>query len=154
MRDLPRKLTSDELAILFEGRTNFTRRLAEHENPLVVARRLLTEIPENELIEALNAHPRIGGRPASTRSAREQGAEEDPAILSGLATLNQTYEDKFGFRFVVFVNRRPRSEILRVLQQRLTRTREQELSTAIDDLVSIAEDRYRSGALKGNGGRR
>ncbi|HET6781539.1 MAG TPA: 2-oxo-4-hydroxy-4-carboxy-5-ureidoimidazoline decarboxylase [bacterium] len=154
MRDLPRKLTSDELAILFEGRTNFTRRLAEHENPLAVARRLLTEIPEDELIDALNAHPRIGGRPASIRSAREQGAEEDSAILSGLAKLNQTYEDRFGFRFVVFVNRRRRSEILRVLQQRLNRTREQELLTAIDDLVSIAEDRYRSGALKGNGGRR
>ena len=81
------------------------------------------------------------------RSANEQGTKEDPAVLSELARLNQAYEDRFGFRFVVFVKSRPRSEILRVLQQRLNRTRDQELSTAINDLVSIAEDRYRRGAL-------
>lgn len=88
------------------------------------------------------------------RSADEQGADEDPAVLSELVRLNQAYEERFGFRFVVFVNRRPRSEILKVLQQRLNRTRDEELSTAINDLVGIAEDRYRHGALKPNGGRR
>lgn len=105
----------------------------------------MREIPEDELVEALNAHSRIGGRLASMRSADEQGAEEDPAVLSELVRLNQVYEERFGFRFVVFVNRRPRSEILKVLQQRLNRTRDQELSTAINDLVGIAEDRYRRG---------
>ena len=140
-------MTPDELSVLFEGRTRFTSRLAEHENPLAAARQLLRDIPEDELVEALNAHSRIGGRPASMRSANEQGTKEDPAVLSELARLNQAYEDRFGFRFVVFVKSRPRSEILRVLQQRLNRTRDQELSTAINDLVSIAEDRYRRGTL-------
>jgi len=88
------------------------------------------------------------------RSADEQGAEEDLAVLSELVRLNQAYEERFGFRFVVFVNRRPRSEILKVLQQRLNRTRDQELSTAINDLVGIAEDRYRRGQREENGGRR
>jgi len=128
--------------------------LAEHENPLGAARQLLREIPEYELVEALNAHPRVGGQPTSIRSADEQGAEEDLAVLSELVRLNQAYEERFGFRFVVFVNRRPRSEILKVLQQRLNRTRDQELSTAINDLVGIAEDRYRRGEREENGGRR
>ncbi|MGH2426180.1 MAG: 2-oxo-4-hydroxy-4-carboxy-5-ureidoimidazoline decarboxylase [bacterium] len=128
--------------------------MAEHENPLGAARQLLREIPEDELVEALNAHPRVGGQPTSMRSTDEQGAEEDPAVLSELVRLNQAYEERFGFRFVVFVNRRPRSEILRVLQQRLNRTRDQELSTAINDLVGIAEDRYRRGEREENGGRR
>lgn len=88
------------------------------------------------------------------RAADEQGTEEDLAVLSELVRLNQAYEERFGFRFVVFVNRRPRSEILKVLQQRLNRTRDEELSTAINDLVGIAEDRYQHGALKANGGRR
>ena len=57
--------------------------------------------------------------------------------------LNRRYEEKFGFRFVVFVNRRPKREIVPILRERLERTREQELATALDELVSIAEDRWR-----------
>ena len=45
-------------------------------------------------------------------------------MLAELAALNRAYEEKFGFRFVVFVNRRPREEILTVLRERIGRTRE------------------------------
>jgi 2-oxo-4-hydroxy-4-carboxy--5-ureidoimidazoline (OHCU) decarboxylase len=64
-------------------------------------------------------------------------------VLTQLAYLNQVYEEKFGFRFVVFVNRRPKAEILELLRQRLERTREEELDTAVEELVAIAEDRWR-----------
>ena len=40
MRELPRQLTADELAELFEGRTRFAQRLAAEEDPLVRARTL------------------------------------------------------------------------------------------------------------------
>lgn len=135
-------LSVDELARLFEGRTRFVRRLAEDDDPLRHARAVLRALPDEELREALTAHPRIGERPASPGSAAEQGAEEDPAVLAELAQLNRAYEDRFGFRFVVFVNRRPRSQIVSVLRARLQRTREQERATAIDELVAIAKDRY------------
>lgn len=148
------RLSADELAILFDGRTRFVECLSQHENPLSNAREVLRELSKSELHEALNAHPRIGERAASVQSAREQGAEDDPSVLRELAKLNLAYEEKFGFRFVVFVNRRSRSEILDVLRERLRRTRREEIQTAIDDLVSIAEDRYRKGVLKENGGRR
>ncbi|MBI2201016.1 MAG: LLM class flavin-dependent oxidoreductase [Armatimonadetes bacterium] len=108
----------------------------------------------DEMLEAINVHPRVGEGTGSSQSKREQGSEKDPEVLEELDRLNRLYEEQFGFRFVVFVNRRPRSEILKVLRQRLQRTREEELATAIDDLVSIAEDRYRRGILKQNGGRR
>ena len=75
----------------------------------------------------------------SARSAAEQGTDEAPE----LAELNRAYEEKFGFRFVVFVNRRPKSELVPILRERLERTREQELATALDELVAIAEDRWR-----------
>jgi len=65
-------------------------------------------------------------------------------VLTELAYLNQVYEEKFGFRFVVFVNRRPKSAILEVLRERLQHTPEEELETAIDELISIAEDRSRT----------
>ena len=144
MRDLPRQLTVDELAELFEGRTALVERLAEREDPLGSAREVIAELSEEEKLEALNAHPAIGSRNLSARSAAEQGGDADPAILTELAYQNQIYEEKFGFRFVVFVNRRPKAEILDVLRERIQRTREEELDTALEELVAIAEDRWRT----------
>ena len=88
----------------------------------------------------LDAHPAIGGEALSARSAAEQGADEAPVELEGL---NRLYEERFGFRFVVFVNGRPKRELVPVLRARMARTREEELATAIDELCAIAEDRWR-----------
>jgi 2-oxo-4-hydroxy-4-carboxy--5-ureidoimidazoline (OHCU) decarboxylase len=143
MHDLPRKLTAAELAELFEGHTRLVDKLAEHEDPLGAAPAVIRELSEDEKLEALNAHPAIGAGNLSARSAAEQGTGGDPVTLTELAYLNQVYEEKFGFRFVVFVNRRSKQEILEVLRQRLERTREEELDTALEELVAIAEDRWR-----------
>ena len=145
MRELPRKLTAEELAELFEGRTRLVERLAEREDPLAVAREVARELPEPDKVEALNAHPAIGARELSARSALEQGPDADAAVETELAYLNRVYEEKFGFRFVVFVDRRPKAEIVPVLRERLRRTREEELETALHELVAIAEDRWRRG---------
>ena len=143
MRELPRQLSVDELAELFEGRTRFVERLAKVEDPLGRARELARALSDEEKKEVLDAHPAIGARTGlSKRSAAEQGADEDPKVLAELAELNRRYEEKFGFRFVVFVNRRPKSEIVPILRERLERTREQELETAVDELVQIAVDRW------------
>ena len=140
MRDLPRQLSVEELAELFEGRTRFVERLAELEDPLGHAREVAASLSDAEMKEVLDAHPAIGAKALSARSAAEQGAEEAPPELE---ELNRRYEAKFGFRFVVFVNRRPKGELVPILRERLERTREQELATALDELVSIAEDRWR-----------
>jgi 2-oxo-4-hydroxy-4-carboxy-5-ureidoimidazoline decarboxylase len=145
MHDLPRQLTADQLAELFEGRTRFVERLAEHENPLGVAADVARTLSEEEQLEALAAHPAIGARDLSPRSTAEQGAEASPAVVAQLAELNRAYEQKFGFRFIVFVNRRPKSAIVPVLRERLASTRERELETALDELVAIAQDRWRRG---------
>ena len=145
MRDLPRQLTVDELAELFEGRTRLVELLAEREDPLASAEKVLGELTEQEQRQALNAHPAIGARTLSKRSATEQGSGGHPAVLTELAYLNQVYEEKFGFRFVVFVDGRPKSEILQLLQQRLERTREEELQTGLRELVAIARDRWLKG---------
>ena len=138
MRELPRKLTVDELAELFEGRTRFIERLAELDDPLGRAREIAATLIGEEKREVLDAHPAIGGTALSARSAAEQGDDEAPE----LEELNRRYEERFGFRFVVFVNRRPKREIVPILRERIERTRDEELSTALDELVSIAEDRW------------
>jgi 2-oxo-4-hydroxy-4-carboxy--5-ureidoimidazoline (OHCU) decarboxylase len=145
VRDLPRQLTVDELAELFEGRTRFVERLAQVEDPLGRAHELARELSDDEKKEVLDAHPAIGASKLSARSASEQGSEDDPAVLAELAELNRRYEEKFGFRFVVFVNRRPKSAIVPILRERIERTRAQELETALGELVEIAKDRWRRG---------
>lgn len=134
----------DELADLFQARSRFVEALAEEEDPLARAREVLSELPEEDRVEALAHHPRIGAPNLSSRSAAEQGTDADPAVLAELAELNAAYEERFGFRFVVFVDRRPRAEIVPVLRERLERTREEELETGCDELVAIAVDRWRS----------
>jgi len=136
----------EELADLFQAHSRFVERLAREEDPLARAREVLASLPEEERAEALNAHPRIGERRLSGRSATEQGdaTAEHPTVMEELARLNAAYEKRFGFRFVVFVNRRPRAALVPVLRERLGRTREEELATGCDALVAIAEDRWRS----------
>ena len=144
MRELPRQLTAEQLAELFEARTRFVELLATVEDPLGQARELAYELTDDEKKDVLDAHPAIGARATSARSAREQGTDDDPDVLAELEALNRAYEEKFGFRFVVFVNRRPRREIAPILRERLERTRAEELQTGVDELIQIAVDRWRS----------
>ena len=110
-------------------------------------RAALPTLTDEEKVATLNAHPRIGedlGR-LSARSLKEQGEDRLPDdLLPELRRLNDDYERRFGFRFVVFVNRRPKKDIVKVLQARLRRTREEELQEGLRAIVAIAEDRLRS----------
>jgi 2-oxo-4-hydroxy-4-carboxy--5-ureidoimidazoline (OHCU) decarboxylase len=143
MRELPRQLTADELTELFEGRTRFVERLALEEDPLTRARTLVHELSPEEKKEVLDAHPQIGRRTGlSARSAAEQGTDADPGVLAELERMNAEYEARHGFRFVVFVNRRSKSEILEVLRTRIDNPTGEERETALDELVAIAEDRW------------
>ena len=144
MRDLPRQLSAEELAELFEGHTRFVERLAVLDDPLEHAREVASALTDDEKKEVLDAHPAIGAKPTSERSRREQGTDDDPEVLAELAALNAAYEERFGFRFVVFVNGRPRREIVPLLRERMMRSREEELQTAVDELVQIAINRWRT----------
>jgi 2-oxo-4-hydroxy-4-carboxy--5-ureidoimidazoline (OHCU) decarboxylase len=145
MRDLPRQLSVEELAGLFEGRTALVERLAGCDDPLTQADRVVGELTDEQLAEALAAHPAIGASRASlsARSAAEQGDDDDPGVLAELAQLNADYEARNGFRFVTFVNRRPKAQVLEELRERLDRPREEELRRAARELVAIARDRWR-----------
>ena len=121
------------------------------------ARDVLGSLDEPWLVAVVNAHPRIGADPAALRqtsplSFREQGydrsnaaAAADAGLAASLAELNAAYEARFGFRFVVFVAGRPRSEIVEVMRARLngSNTRDEEIETARAAILSIARDRLR-----------
>jgi 2-oxo-4-hydroxy-4-carboxy--5-ureidoimidazoline (OHCU) decarboxylase len=130
---------------LFEGSTPLARRLAAEgpwpsERAMIErAYQLLPGLSEQERIATVNAHPRIGEDPArlSRLSLAEQGAERLPE----LDRLNAEYEARFGFRFVVFVDGRSKSEILEVMKERMKNDRDQELAAGLRAVVDIAAAR-------------
>ncbi len=147
---------------LFERAPRFLARLAA-ERPFADAhmlfsraRQIALTMPADEQRELIEAHPRIGAAPSSVSalSFKEQGYEADAAganvnevdavtVQVELDQLNAAYERRFGFRFVVFVAGRPRSEIIRVMERRLRRAAKAEQNTALNEVVAIAEDRWR-----------
>ena len=137
MRELPGQLSREELEELFSGPSLLVSLLSEVDDPLGRAEEIAAGLSDTDKVEALAGHQRIG-----EPSPEQHGG--DPAVLTELAYLNQVYEEKFGFRFVVFVAGRPRSEVLEDLRDRIANTREEELETGIRELVAIAQDRWRS----------
>ena len=135
MRELPRQLSVEELTPLFSGRTRLVDELATHGDPLAVAEEVALALPEEDQVAALATHPRIG-----EPSEEQRGAE--PEVLDELARLNDEYERRFGFEFVVFVDGRTRAELLPVLRERLENTRGEELETGLRALCAIARDRW------------
>eukprot|EP01111_Echinosteliopsis_oligospora_P012318 TRINITY_DN419_c0_g1_i1.p1 TRINITY_DN419_c0_g1~~TRINITY_DN419_c0_g1_i1.p1 ORF type:complete len:111 (-),score=22.10 TRINITY_DN419_c0_g1_i1:62-394(-) len=103
--------------------------------------------PEDRII-VINAHPRIGLSPAnlSTMSKNEQGAQDSmntEEVLEQLNKLNDEYEEKFKFKFIVFVAGRPKSEIIPVIQERLNNSTTEEANKAVSEMMNIARDRLR-----------
>jgi 2-oxo-4-hydroxy-4-carboxy--5-ureidoimidazoline (OHCU) decarboxylase len=138
-------IAPDDLAAIFERAPGLAERLRGSDAASIVAsaRSEIARMTEQERIAVLDAHPRIGADPASlsSLSRREQGGGADIATLQELASLNDEYERRFGFRFVVFVGGRSKAEIVPVFRERLRRTRQDELATGIDEFLAIARDR-------------
>lgn len=158
LNELDREAFATTLAPLFEGAPRFLWRLAEsrpfetEEDLFGAARATARQMPEEEQVELLDAHARIGADPAtvSTMSHAEQGYDapgEDAWVGEELAALNDAYESHFGFRFVVFVAGRPRVDLIPILERALHADRDEELRRGLDDVVLIASDRWQ--ALRG-----
>ena len=154
---LPPEPAAALLGPLFEGAPRFLARLAAErpfgDDATLISRAhdLARSMPEEEQIELLDAHPRIGANPAvvSELSHDEQGygdgqPQPEPWIAEELEALNDAYERVFGFRFVIFVAGRPRSAIVPILETSLRDERTSELRRGLDDVVHIGADRLRT----------
>jgi 2-oxo-4-hydroxy-4-carboxy--5-ureidoimidazoline (OHCU) decarboxylase len=142
------------LEALFEGAPRFLDRL-EAAGPFEstdllfhVARDIAHAMPEDEQIELIDAHPRLGAPPGtvSAMSYVEQGYDRGTAapldVAAELERLNSAYEAKHGFRYCVFVAGRPREELLPGMAAALDADRTTELHRALDAVVDIAIDRH------------
>jgi 2-oxo-4-hydroxy-4-carboxy--5-ureidoimidazoline (OHCU) decarboxylase len=159
VRELPGQLSAFERLFEGGGATPLVERLraeapfATDAAMLERARQILAALGDAEQVAVINAHPRIGERAERVRaqsavSFREQGYDRGgddtpPEVFRDLARLNEVYERKFGFRFVVFVNRRSKAALVPVLEERLGRSRHEERETALQEILAIAEDRLK-----------
>jgi len=145
---MPSDAITGRLAAVFERAPGLAAALrhAGQDTPRAIiakARAALEAMTEEQQVAVLDAHPRIGADAASLslHSRREQGDAADDATLPDLAELNNAYERKFGFRFVVFVAGRTQEEIVPVLRARLANARAAELKKGLDEFLAISLDR-------------
>lgn len=150
------------MAPLFEGAPRFLGRLANArpfgslDELFERAGRIAHAMPVAEQLELIDAHPRLGAPPAgiSALSFIEQGYEREAAeaaardadldrnrVAAELDRLNAAYEERFGFRYCVFVNGRSKAELLPHLTAAINATRPSEISRALDAVIDIARDR-------------
>src|SRR2546422_2635121 len=131
----------------FEGAPRFLSRLAAarpfRDAATLFARadEIARSMPEDQQLQLIDAHPRLGAPPASVSAAsfREQGYDrETTAAIADLERLNAAYEARFGFRYCVFVNGRSRPELVPVLEAALGANRDSEIRRALRDVIAIA----------------
>ena len=101
-------------------------------------------LPEAAWLEAFAQHPRIGEKKALTSTFLASSAVEQAAahrtldeVAVALTRGNRAYEEKFGFLYIVFASGRTASELLGILNHRMTRTREQEVQEAAQQQLQI-----------------
>jgi 2-oxo-4-hydroxy-4-carboxy--5-ureidoimidazoline (OHCU) decarboxylase len=108
-----------------------------------------SSMTEEEQLELIEAHPRVGADAAtmSALSRTEQGVDgaagETSYVAEELANLNELYERRFGFRYVVFIAGRPPEAVIPLMEAALRNEREAELRRAVHDAIYIAGDRLK-----------
>ncbi len=117
---------------------------------LSAAEAVWPRLGEEDWLEAFAAHPRIGGRGGTqTRegqqmSTQEQaGVAEEGAIADDLAGVNDEYEQRFGFTYIVYASGRTGRELLELARARLDNDRATELATAAAEQRRITIGRLR-----------
>jgi 2-oxo-4-hydroxy-4-carboxy-5-ureidoimidazoline decarboxylase len=141
------------------GSKNWARRLTSARpfaslNELIAeAERAWWSLDSDDWLEAFHSHPKIGDRKAAAPTAVEaqQWSEDEQSgirdstqqTFDALAQLNQTYEEKFGYIFIVCASGKSSEEMLAMLRDRLKNNAAEELRIAADEQAKIAELRLR-----------
>ncbi len=101
-------------------------------------------------LEAFSAHPRIGERREGrdhharwSRSEQSRASAGDDTVMGELLRLNEEYETRHGFVFLICASGKSADEILGSLRERLGHSRDEELSLAAEEQRRITELRLR-----------
>lgn len=113
------------------------------------AERIWWSLDAQDWLEAFLSHPKIGEKKTaaatSDQSKRWSEAEQAAvnnaadATLQQLAELNQQYEQKFGYIFIVCATGKTSEEMLAILRERLGNDPDQELRNAAAEQAKITQ---------------
>jgi allantoicase len=109
-------------------------------------------VPREDLLQAMERHPRIGestsaaGPPLGceaewSRDEQSAARTDDAATKQALADANARYESKFGHVFLIAARGKSAREILAECERRTALDADAELANAADALVTIARQR-------------
>lgn len=110
-------------------------------------------LDRSDWLEAFRSHPKIGEKKAADKvsaqsqqwSGQEQSgvAHASQHTVDSLAALNEAYEQKFGFIFIICATGKTSDEMLSALRERLQHDREAELPIAAAEQGKITELRLK-----------
>lgn len=121
---------------------------------------VVEEAGEERQLALLRAHPELAGRAAvqgemTEHSMQEQGGSGllncSPAELARLQELNQAYNEKFGFPFIIAVRGLDRAAIIAAFERRLENDRQAEMSEALRQIARITRMRIEGLVESGTG---
>jgi OHCU decarboxylase len=123
------------------------------ESLLTTSEDLWCELQPGDWLEAFRSHPRIGEKKAaasaSEQSSQWSGQEQagvsnaTRATVDALATLNEAYEQKFGFIFIICATGKSSAEMLTALRDRLENDPATELPIAAAEQGKITRLRIK-----------
>ena len=110
-------------------------------------------LDRDDWLEAFRSHPKIGGKKSADKvSAQSQqwSGDEQSGVAnasnetsSSLAALNEAYEHKFGYIFIICATGKTSDEMLAALRERLQHDAEAELPIAAAEQSEITELRLK-----------
>lgn len=110
-------------------------------------------LDRSDWLEAFRSHPKIGEKKAANKvsaqsqqwSGQEQSgvAHASQNTVDSLAALNEDYEQKFGFIFIICASGKTSDEMLAALRERLQHDPEAELPIAAAEQGKITELRLK-----------
>lgn len=113
------------------------------------ADRVWWSLEPGDWLEAFLSHPKIGEQKAAAATSEQskQWSEAEQAgiadatnsTLTTLAELNQKYEDKFGYIFIVCASGKSSEEMLAILRSRLENNPAEELRIAAAEQAKITK---------------
>lgn len=100
----------------------------------------------SDWLESFTHHPKIGDIKSLAKkfAGKEQSAvaAASKKTITALAAANKAYEARFGFIFIVCATGKPATEMLRLLEDRLTNTIGEELHIAMGEQMKITILRF------------
>lgn len=95
-------------------------------------------------LEAFAGHPRIGERGDAQTNREQSGtASASREMIARLAAVNEQYEAKFGFTYIVYATGKTAEEMLAIAENRLANSPPEEIANAAAEQRSITQTRLR-----------